>query len=103
VENDENVAVGGVENEEREIPSMLNEDISNFRAQGFSVDDDNEPAPENIPTAADTANDGMYRAWGSEPLDARRVVGIKECTANISKCGCIDAYCLGLLPPLFAS
>ena len=62
VENDENVAVGGVENEEREIPSMLNEDVSNFRAQGLSVDDDNEPAPENIPTAADTANDGMYRA-----------------------------------------
>jgi hypothetical protein len=78
VEKDENVAVGGVENEEREIPSMLNEDVSNFRAQGFSVDDDNEPAPENIPTAADTANDGMYRAWGSEPLDARRVVGIKD-------------------------
>ena len=50
VENDGNVALGGDENEEREIPSVLNEDISNFRAQGFAVDDDNEPAPENIPT-----------------------------------------------------
>ncbi len=79
VENDENVAVGVDENVEREIPSISNEDVSNFRAQGFSVDDNNEPAPENIPNATNTANDGMYRAWGSEHLDARRVVdGVKD-------------------------
>ena len=60
VGNDQNVAVGGDENDEREIPSISNEDISNFRAQGFSVDDDKEPAPENIPTETDTENDGMY-------------------------------------------
>ena len=59
MENNKNVAVGDDENTEREIPSVLNEDISNFRAQGFAVDDDNEPAPENIPTSADTVNDGM--------------------------------------------
>ena len=79
VENDENVAAGVDENVEREIPSILNKDVSNFRAQGFSVDDNNEPAPENIPNATNTANDGMYRAWGSEHLDARRVVdGVKD-------------------------
>jgi hypothetical protein len=46
VENDENVAAGVDENVEREIPSILNKNVSNFRAQGFSVDDNNEPAPE---------------------------------------------------------
>ena len=29
----------------------LAEDIANFRNQGFNVDDDREPAPENIPTS----------------------------------------------------
>ena len=46
VENDKNVAAGVDENAEREIPTILNEGISNFRSQGFSVDNDNEPAPE---------------------------------------------------------
>ncbi|KAI2490366.1 hypothetical protein MHU86_24206 [Fragilaria crotonensis] len=31
VENDRSVAVGGNENDEREIPSVLNEDVSSFR------------------------------------------------------------------------
>ena len=71
--NETDVAVEGAEIIEREIPVILNEDISNFRAQGFSVDDDNEPAPENILTATDAATDGIYKPWGSEPLDKRRV------------------------------
>jgi hypothetical protein len=54
VENNENVAVGGDENIEREIQSVLNEDISSFQAQGFAVDNDHEPAPENIPTLNDS-------------------------------------------------
>ena len=93
VENDKNVAVGGDENVEREIPSVLNEDISNFRAQGFAVDDDNEPAPENIPTSTDTDTDDMYRPWGSEPLDARRVSGwCQGCPAFLGKCRSIHAH-----------
>ena len=76
MESDKNVAVRGDENQEREIPSVLNEDISNFRAQGFAVDDDKEPAPENIPTSDDTGTDDMYGDWGSEPLCVRRVLGV---------------------------
>ena len=56
-------------------PAVLNEDIPNFRAQGFSVDDDNEPAPEYIPTSTDTATDGIYKPWRSEPLE-KRVLGV---------------------------
>ncbi|KAI2500665.1 Transposase IS4 [Fragilaria crotonensis] len=78
VENDRSVAVGGNENDEREIPSVLNEDVSSFRAQGFAVDDDNEPAPENVPTSNDTDTGDIYRPWGSEPLDARRVAGVRD-------------------------
>ena len=76
--NNTNVAAEGAEIIEREIPSILNEDISNFWAQGFSVDDNNEPAPENILTSTDTATDGIYKAWGSEPLDKRRVLGVRN-------------------------
>ena len=56
----------------------MNEDISNFRAQGFEVDDDNNPAPENIPTGTDTGTDNMYRPWGSESLDARSIAGVRD-------------------------
>jgi hypothetical protein len=49
-------------NKERcEILSVLNEDILSFRAQGFAVDNDNEPAPENIPTLNDSGADDIYQ------------------------------------------
>jgi hypothetical protein len=64
VQGGEHVAVEADVLEEREIPETLNEDISNFRAQGFAVDDDNEPAPENIPSPNDEVNEGMSRRLG---------------------------------------
>ena len=76
--NETDVAVEGAEINGHEIPVILNEDVSNFRAQGFSVDEDNEPAPENIPTATDRATNGIYKPWGSEPLDKRRVLGMRD-------------------------
>ena len=78
VEGGEDVAVEVEAPEAREIPRFLNEDISNFRAQGFAVDDDNEPAPENVPSPNDEVNEGMYRPWGSEPLDLRRASGVRD-------------------------
>ena len=82
--NETDVALEGAEIIAREIPVILNEDISNFRAQGFSVDDDNEPAPENIPTATDPATDGiLYKPWGSQPLDKRRVLGVRDVMPNL--------------------
>jgi hypothetical protein len=55
------------------------EDIAFVRGQGLAVDDDNEPAPENIPTedapvAADD-NNGLYenQQWGWEGIDQRRI------------------------------
>lgn len=37
--------------DERLLRTGTNEDHTKFRAEGFEVDDDNEPAPENIPEA----------------------------------------------------
>ena len=52
------------------------EDILNIRNQGLDVDNDNEPAPENIPApgAPSTADNGLYKgqAWGLNGLDYRR-------------------------------
>ncbi len=54
------------------------EDASNFRAQGFGVDDDNEPAPENIPQAEDSIEDCEFFAWDETTLDERRKAGVRD-------------------------
>lgn len=52
------------------------EDIALVQNQGLNVDDDNAPAPENIPTAnaPAQANDGLYpgQSWGWDGTDPRR-------------------------------
>jgi hypothetical protein len=73
-----NVTGKAEEIEGREIPSLLNEEISNFRAQRFAVDDDNDPDPENIPSPQDQSMKGMYLPWESEPLDPRRTSGERD-------------------------
>ncbi len=55
------------------------EDIANVRGQGFEVDDNNDPAPENIPTLWDEApavND-LYKgqSWGWDGIDRHVVAG----------------------------
>lgn len=55
------------------------EDIANVWGQGFEVDDDNDPAPENIPTLWDEApavNDLFEgQSWGWDGIDRRVVAG----------------------------
>jgi len=55
------------------------DDIARFRAMNFDVDDDNEPAPENIPTANGPPPgepSGMYKEWGGgSGIDHRRAAG----------------------------
>ena len=52
------------------------EDISLVRAQGLMVDDDNDPAPENIPNENNTNIEKNKQTWGWLGLDNRRVAGI---------------------------
>ncbi len=62
-----------------EVPTVFNvEDASNFCAQGFGVDDDNEPAPENIPQASDNIEDCKFFAWDETTLDERRKAGVRD-------------------------
>ena len=55
------------------------EDIATARTQGLTVDDDNEPAPENIPEAnapapnVNALNEGQ--SWGWDGIDRRRTGG----------------------------
>jgi hypothetical protein len=51
------------------------EDIAQVRALGFVVDDDNEPAPENIPTPQENNNNAATddgRPWGWAGIDYRK-------------------------------
>jgi hypothetical protein len=66
---------------DREVLRSTNrqEDIDFVRAQGLDVDDDNDPAPENIPQADDavaSSDDGLYdtQTWGWNGVDERRIV-----------------------------
>ena len=60
-----------------QLPSLTGttvEDISHFHAQGFEVDDDNDPAPENVPAATTPSTTScIYLDWGSNTLDPRRI------------------------------
>ena len=71
---------------EREIPAFIfdaencAEDIARVRAEGFEVDDDNDPLPENIQgnaPAIEVAADGLYagQKWGWNGIDQRTVAG----------------------------
>ena len=55
------------------------EDIAIVRGQGFEVDDDNEPAPENVPAIWDERrpDSDLYegQSWGWDGIDRRIVAG----------------------------
>ena len=66
-----------VENEEEgadtslvtpELSDNTNEDVVILRKEGYVVDDDNDPAPENIPTPAAKDDKIMYHEWGSRSI-----------------------------------
>jgi len=56
------------------------EDIARVRAEGFEVDDDNDPAPENVPALWDVApvgNGDLFegQSWGWDGVDRRVTAG----------------------------
>jgi hypothetical protein len=72
-----------------EVPEIFNgEDASNFRAQGFRVNDDNEPAPENIPQAEDSIEDCEFFAWDEMTLDERRKAGVRDVKLSLVNADC---------------
>lgn len=78
----EEMAEGGVEDQAPvllEVPGLtanVDDDIERLRAEGYGVDDDNEPAPENVPMPqnADAAADApRFDDWGSRHYCNRRL------------------------------
>ena len=62
------------------------EDIALVRAMGLDVDDDNLPAPENIPqNIPETENEGgnVHLGWGWSGIDHRKQLNITNVRANI--------------------
>jgi hypothetical protein len=56
------------------------EDIARVRAEGFEVDNDNDPAPENVPGFFDVplvVNGGLFeeQSWGWDGIDRRQTAG----------------------------
>ena len=61
-----------------ELTDDKNEDIVRLRAEGYGVDDDNEPAPENIPTrvpATERDFDATWEEWNARNVCNRRADG----------------------------
>ena len=58
------------------------EEIGTMRTAGVVIDDDNEPAPENIPNAEETSEGATYEDWGLTGICYRRHVGCesKKCS-----------------------
>ena len=98
--NNENQIQDTVNTEEEEIEvadearirgsvSNLAEEISLVENMGFDVDDDNRPAPENVPTAVTTASelneDGTFvgQAWGWSGMCQRKSQNLIEDDAKI--------------------
>ena len=55
------------------------EDIARVRNEGFAVDDDKEPAPENVPGLFTPPVDdaGLFegQSWGWDGIDCRQTAG----------------------------
>ncbi len=57
------------------------EDIEFVRNQGLEVDDDNEPAPENVPRLGENSNhDNLNegQSWGFDFIDQRAITGVVD-------------------------
>jgi hypothetical protein len=69
-----------------EVPTLEgNEhDLMRLLADGYEVDDDNEPAPENAPTLAPSGNTGVtYSDWGFSGICQRRAENCRNEKAHI--------------------
>ena len=67
------------------------EDIARVHIEGFEVDDDNDPAPENIPAPAEASpvviDGGLYegQTWGWDGIDCRHTAGGRYCDEWVTK------------------
>jgi len=59
-------------------------DVNDLRSiPGIQVDDDNLPAPENVPVAGETVTDDIYSPWGHDGICYRRTAGGEKTAARV--------------------
>ena len=79
-------------NEVQGVPGIFNSDlaenIARLRAEGYDVDDDNEPAPENIPFANGSQGaapeDTIFQEWDSTTICNRLEQGLRHENAQLT-------------------
>ena len=86
------------------VSGDLAEDIARLRLEGYGVDDDNDPAPDNLPSTQ-TKGECQFKEWNSQTTCNRRVEGLRYENPNITNEGmegskCIDFF-LHFLPVEF--
>ena len=96
----------------RELPAgrihSTREDINRLRAEGFDVDDDNDPAPENIPDQYSTNSRGLSlnegQQWKKEGICRRKMCGFFQLkpTVNTPHLDSVDLLSLFKLLAPFA-
>lgn len=64
--------------------------IVELRNQGFSIDDDNAPAPENVPvdegeSLISNNSNNVMKEWGHNGLCYRKVTEARDCRASLKK------------------
>lgn len=74
---------------EVEVPTLegleggLESEIVRLRAEGYEVDDDNEPAPENTPAQAASSVHAAYTEWGASGVCQRRAENLRQDAARL--------------------
>ena len=65
--------------------SDLAENIARVKLEGYNVDDDNEPAPENLPNQGQSPNpvDSIYGEWNSCTICHRLTEGLRHEKAKL--------------------
>ncbi len=77
---------GGVRSAVAKLSGLLAEDILNMRLAGVTIDDNNEPTPENIPDLATESNaTDVFGEWGFKGVCYRKGDGHINRGANIPK------------------
>eukprot|EP00934_Nitzschia_sp_Nitz4_P007490 Nitzschia sp. Nitz4//scaffold526_size3785//2112//3756//NITZ4_009261-RA/size3785-processed-gene-0.3-mRNA-1//1//CDS//3329553959//7480//frame0 len=78
--------------EETEVPQVVNRidirgfldgDVSEIVGSGVSVEDDNEPAPENVPTEGGDNPGDIFGDWGHDGICFRRRAGGERTKARL--------------------
>ena len=62
-----------------------NDSVSSVWALGFSVNEDNDPAPKNVPSPSETTDNGIHKDWNSIPWNERKLFGANDFLPTLTR------------------